>query len=120
MGLDVYMVAAHNKEELKKEDFWSKLIDMRDMESYAWDKPAELYYARKFWDLYTPIAHHFGLENGEWVEVDKTELENILDIACHNEDYFGSFDTVPAICRIIYNYDLLRENGLQVFFSGNF
>lgn len=121
MGLDAYLVAARNKKQLESEEFWDALFDSREMkENYEWDTPAELAYWRKFWDLHTAMSHKYGLDNGDWVELNKDDLEYMLDVAAHNPDYWDDFKSVPDICRVIYNYDKLRENGLQVFYGGNY
>ena len=121
MGLDSYLIAARNKKQLESEEFLNALFDAREMgENYEWDKPAELAYWRKFWDLHTSVSYKYGLDNGDWVELDKDGLEYILDIATHYPDYWDDFKSVPDICRAIYNYDKLRENGLSVFYGGNY
>lgn len=120
MGLDMYLLAAHNLHQAESEEFWKTAKDISGMDDYMWDQPAELWYARKFWDLHTEMAHHYDLDNGDYVEMKKEDLEYMLDIATHTPDCWGGFSTVPDLCRVIYNYDKLRENGLHVFYGGDY
>ena len=113
MGMDAYLVRVRNLKQPKQEDFWDKCISVRTHE--AWDNddmsaPAELWYGRKFWDLHEAIADK-DYENGEWIEVSKEMLEKMVEFASHNPDYFGGFNSVPALCQALYSYDEAHENG---------
>lgn len=122
MGLDQYLVLAHNKHEVESENFWNGLPDysyqLHNEEEFEYDKPAIVWYNRKNWDLHHHIARE--LDNSEWKQMDKEDLEDMLDFLTHNPDYFGDFNTVPELCRVIYNYDKIRANGLTLFYEGDY
>ena len=124
MGLDMNIVAAHNKKEVESDGFWTNLPDYTDIEvnseSYEYDRPAILAYWRKFWPLHTFLATKYHLDNGEWTELTKDDLEEILTFITHNTDYFDSFNSVPQVCKILYYYDTLQENGLSLFYEGDY
>ena len=118
MGLDQHIVMAHNKKEL--ESNYVEYIDARGMDEFDYTQPAELWYNRKNWDLHTRLAERFDLENGEWIELDEKALEDILQFITHNADYWGGFSSVPDICKILYNYNRIRENGFSIFYEGDY
>ena len=120
MGLDQHLVMAHNIREAQSDDFWRNAPDVAGMDDFEYDKPAILWYNRKNWDLHTPMSSHYNLENGEFVELDQNGLEYMLDILTHNPDYFDGFNSVPALCKVIYNYDKIRQNGFTIFYEGDF
>ena len=124
MGLDMHLVAAHNKKEVESENFWRDLPDYSELElyseNYQYDRPAILCYWRKFWDLHTMIANKYGLKNGEWTKISRNDLEKIINFAIHNPDYWDSFKSIPQLCTILFHYNELNENGLSLFYEGDF
>lgn len=124
MGLDTYIVMCKNKHQLENEGFWDNCVTGWKRDKYDgidYTQPAEVYYARKFWDLYSPAARRFNLENGEWSDpLTKEDIEFLIDLATHNRDYFGGFDTVPKLCEILDNYDYATDAGMIFSFSGNY
>ena len=127
MGLDMYLIAAHNIKECKKANFWRDLPDFSEIELYSenydYNKPAILVYWRKFWELHKFLMNEEEIEdhdNGVWIEVNKERLEKIINFAAHHPDYGDSFDSLPQLCITLYNYDKLRENGLRLFYEGDY
>ena len=113
MGLDQHLLRVRNLKQCKQPDFWDNVITRRDNDSWEYDnfeKPAILWYGRKFWDLHEYIFTT-SYENGEFVEVDKATLERMLDFATHNTDFFGGFNGVLELCRALYDYDAAHERG---------
>lgn len=123
MGLDVRVVMAKNRKQLESENFWDTCATgwVKDDEDFIdFDKPTEVLYWRKFWDLYTPMSSKLKIDSGEWAELSKDDLEEILNIASHTPDYFGTFNTVPAICEVLHYYEAARSHGMSFFFEGDY
>ena len=121
MGLDMNLIMARNKKQIEKEGFWlNQIIDAERKEDFEYDKPAILVYWRKYWDLYNFLSQRHNLDNGEYVEINKEELEEIINFATHNPDYWDGFESVPSLCKVLYNYDKIRENGFRLFFEGDY
>jgi len=121
MGLDQNLVMARNKHAVESENFWDTCIDAKDRgEEFEYNQPAELWYNRKNWSLHYHMSSKYDLENGEWVELDREGLEDMLDFLSHTPDYWNGFSSVPALCKVLYNYDTIRENGFAVFYEGDY
>lgn len=124
MGLDCRIIMCKNREQVKQSDFWDKCVTgWKEDENGAIDysTPCEVYYARKFWDLYSPMARILNIENCEYSQpLTKDDIENMIDIATHNRDYFDSFDTVPALCEILDRFDNATRNGMIFLFEGDY
>lgn len=119
MGMDMYLFRARNKKQFNEEGFWNKCIDLRDMNKWEDDdftSPAQLWYGRKFWALLEYVFPEYDDKMcGEFIEVNKTTLERMIEFACNHPDYFGGFNTVPALCQALYSYDEARKNGFSYF-----
>lgn len=121
MGLDMHLVMARNRKMLEEKEFWSNCIDVTNIEEFEYDKSAIVCYWRKFWDLHNFISNRKGcLDNGEWCEITRKDLEDMIEYATHNKDYWDGFRSVPALCEVLYNYDKLRENGFNLFYEGDY
>lgn len=124
MGLDLRIVMVRNRKQVKEVDFWNLcrtgwVKDENDVIDFS--QSCEVYYARKFWDLYAPVARHLHLDNGEFSEpLSREDIEFMIDIATHNPDYWGSFDSVPTLCEILYHYDEIKEAGMILLFEGDY
>lgn len=124
MGLDIRIVMAKNRKQVEEESFWDicKTGWVRDEnECIDFSQPCEVYYARKFWNLYSPMARRLKIDNSEYSQpLTKEDIEEMIYIATHNRDYFDSFNTVPALCEILYNYDEATDNGMIFLFEGDY
>ena len=124
MGLDVRIVLCKNRRQPEQPDFWNNCVtgwkkDEDDIVDYS--VPHEVYYARKFWGLYSPMARSLELENCEYSRpLTKGDIEEMLNIATHTRDYFDSFSTVPALCEILDRYDEATEHGMVFLFEGDY
>lgn len=38
-----------------------------------------------------------------------------INIATHNEDYFGGFETVPHLCEILRDFEGTEEDGYHYY-----
>ena len=70
-------------------------------------------------EILTPVFMPVGT-NATVKAVSKDDLEEILNIASHNPDYFGTFNTVPAICEVLHYYEAARSHGMSFFFEGDY
>ena len=124
MGLDVSIIMCKNRKQVENPAFWEEYHTgwVKDADGVVdYTKPCEVYYARKFWDLYTPAARHFGIDNCEYSDpLTKEDIEYLIDLATHNRDYFGGFETVPELCEILDRYDEATNAGMIFLFEGDF
>lgn len=124
MGLDIRIVMCKNCKQPMEEGFWDKCVSgwVEDADGRVdYSIPHEVYYARKFWDLYTPMAHQLDLDNGDFSDpLTKEDIEEMIDIAVHRRDYFDTFKTVPDLCEILDRFDDATENGMVFLFEGDY
>lgn len=122
MGMDLYLFTAHSKKEVTDPGFFTNLFNREPKEdAYSpyefYAQPNEVYYARKFWDLYHNLSFTKDYECGDYVQITRNQVEEMLKIACQYEDYFCDFNTVPQLCRLLKYWDIVEENNLKVFFE---
>lgn len=115
MGMDLRLVTAHSKKELEQDNFWSIMAENKINDKY--EKPAEVYYARKFWDLYKNLSFTNDYECGEYIPLRKEQVEEMLRVACQYRDYWDSFNSVPDLCELLDRWSDLTEHNLTVFFE---
>lgn len=121
MGLDMQLVQARNRKILEGDNFWRVCIDATNIEDFEYNKTAVVCYWRKFWDLHTFISNKKGrLDNGEWCEITREDLEDMIEFTTHNKDYWDSFKSVPQLCEILYNYNKIRKNGFNLYYEGDY
>ncbi len=122
MGMDLYLVTAPSKLALKDTNFWDTIYsnnfhDEEDENRIKWATPHEVYYARKFWDLFNNLSFTKDYECGEWIPVTYRNVKEMLDVACRKTDYFDSFNSVPQLCELLYHWQDIENAGLKVFFE---
>ena len=130
MGLDQHIIMAKNRKVLDMEGFWNEVYDYSDMDEdteIKFDKPVIVFCQRKNWDLHRKIwdKHRKELDegqndNGTYIQLDRDDLELILNFMTHNRDYFDGFRAVPSLCELLQRYDEIRENGFQLFYEGDY
>ena len=124
MGLDLRIVMCKNHKQIEDDGFWNTCCTgwiKNEFDEIDYTQPSELYYARKFWDLYTPTARRLHLDNGEFSEpLTREDLEFMINIATHNPDYWDSFNTVPTLCEILYHYNDIKDAGMVLLFEGDY
>ena len=84
MGLDLYI------ERRKKND-----------PNAAWE---ELFYARKFWELLHAsfVREYNDSKDSCYVEArinSEEDFEELIDIATHNRNYSGNYESIADICE---------------------
>ena len=124
IGLDVTIYMAKNRKQVLDEKFYQICKTGWVENEYGeidFEQPCEVYYARKFWDLYEPMCVRLDLGNGEFSQpLTKDDIEEMIKIATHNPDYFGEFETVPALCKILQHYDEATAHGMVFIFEGDY
>lgn len=80
---------------------------------------AELCYWRKFWGLHCELGLYSEDDYGIDVPMTKSDIEKAIEFACHNEDYFCGFSTVPSLCELLRDYDEYKENGWDIVYNAN-
>jgi len=104
MGLDIYIYKAKNQRIFKTDDWYNS------------DKVTEVYYARKFWTLIQEASFlRVNEDCGEYIQLSRDNVEELLQIAAHNRDYFNGFSTVPALCKILDEFDDMEEAGYHYY-----
>lgn len=107
MGLDCYVFRAKTKKAFDDEHW------------YESETVKEVWYARKFWDLIHNMSFIKNIEEdcGEFIPLTMDNIEEMLQFAAHNPDYWDSFDTVPALCKIYHNFEDDAEEGWHYYFN---
>ena len=83
MGMDFHIYSARNREVFKHDRWWDS------------EQVQEEFYARKPWDW---------VENCDFIELTEKNFDELINVACHNRDYFYTFDNVPALCELRDKY----------------
>ena len=65
----------------------------------------ELFYARKFWELLDAsfVREYNDSKNSCYVEArinSEEDFDELIDIATHNRNYFGNYESVARICEV--------------------
>lgn len=101
MGLDIYIFKARTK---------------KAFEASSSETIQEVYYARKFWTLIQEASFLDVEEDcGSYIELSRKNIEELIYIATHHEDYFEGFDTVPRLCRILADFNEAEEEGYHYY-----
>lgn len=104
MGLDISIYRARNHKVFEDEDW------------YGSNAVTEVYYARKFWTLIEQASFlNVDDDCGEFIKLSRENVEELINIATHNADYFDGFETVPKLCEILQNFDDDDENGYHYY-----
>jgi len=104
MGLDINIYRARNHKVFSNEDWYNS------------DAVTEVYYARKFWTLIEQASFlNVNDDCGEFIELSRENVEELINIATHNADYFDGFTTVPKLCEILRHFDEDEEEGYNYY-----
>ena len=117
MGIDMYIFAAHSKKELESDTYWAN-ADLNTSDS--WTTIGEKFYARKFWGLHEHVVatcFNHDYECGEYVQITRENLEEMITYAAHHPNYFDNFDSVAQLCELLYHWDELEEAGLHLYYE---
>lgn len=104
IGLDVNIYRTRNHQIFKTENW------------YTSEAVTEVYYARKFWALIEQASFiNINDDCGEYLELSRENVEELIEIATHNRDYFGGFETVPRLCEILRDFEETEEDGYHYY-----
>ena len=104
MGLDIHIYRARTKKVFKTEDW------------YESEAVTEVYYARKFWTLIEQASFiNVNDDCCDFIELSRENVEELINIATHNADYFDGFTTVLKLCEILRHFDEDEENGYHYY-----
>ena len=104
MGMDAYIFKAKTKKAFEEENWYNKV--------------EEVWYTRKYWDLIHNMSFIGGTDGcGEFIKLTKNNIEEMLQYSIHHPDYWGGFESVPTLCRILYEFDEAEEEGWHYYFE---
>lgn len=97
MGMDLYIIRRRNKGTPNEES-------------------VESYYAHKFWELLeAPFVKEYNeSEHNCYVCApirSREEIDQLIEIATHNRDYWGEFKSVPELCELRAEFPDMVEEG---------
>lgn len=124
MGMDMNIMAARSIEELEDAingdwTSWDDIKSKYDDTFCLLDRPCEVWYARKFWDMMHKMSFLTNYECGVVIRLTKNNLREMIDFYCYNCDYFGGFYSLPRLCELYQAYDSLEENGMNLYFEAD-
>ena len=106
MGMDLNIYAAPNHEVFKHDEWWNN------------QNITEKYYSRKFWDLVNNCSFiPEDYENGSFFQINKKNIEEMIEIACKYRNYFGTYDDIPKLCELRDEFEELEDNGFHLYFE---
>lgn len=79
----------------------------------------ELCYWRKFWELHYWLELYGNDDYGNDVPMSELDVERAISFATHNEDYFGTFDSVPSLCKLLRDYNDIKRDGWEIVYNAN-
>lgn len=104
MGMDLYIYKARTKKAFELEEW------------YGSEYVTEMLYARKWWSL---VEHCSFIpndyENGDYIQLTKENLEEMIKVACEYPDYFDSYQNVPKLCELRDAFDEVAEQGYHYY-----
>ncbi len=119
MGMDMYLYLAKAGTNLDESAHTYPYGYDSDSDDYYLqsDEVFELYYSRKFWDLFEAMPFTKGYECGAYQPLSREDIKAMLDYSCTHPDYWGDYTTVVTLCRILDRYDTWFKNGWRVYFE---
>ena len=89
-------------------------------EPYHTSHITEVFYARKFWDLhYVAIKNEDDYQCGDYIRLEREDIERMLEFAVKHHNYWGNFTDVPQLCEILYTFDEAEEMGWHFYYSAD-
>lgn len=83
----------------------------------------EVYYARKFWELLDcPFIREYlsGSECYVCAPIHSTEeVEQLIDMAIYNRDYFGTYKSIPELCELRDGLEEGMEEGWTYYLEAD-
>ena len=103
MGMDLYIYRARTKAAFDAKGWYN-------------DKEIiEVWYARRFWGILNAIPSVQKEGYGEVLRLTRNDLEEMIEYATHNRDYWNTFNSVPGLCEILDTFDTWEEKGWHFY-----
>ena len=125
MGLDLGVVATKRHEYLD-EEHWDDRFQYDEIKDnpefydeygdFIWPNVCEVWYARKFWDIYENVPDLRKADNNSYVRIRKETLKDMINFYAYHEDYFDGFAGLPRLCELYRDYDHLTAQGVKLYF----
>ena len=121
MGLDCRIFIAKSTKGLDDFDYceWEDIQDICDDDFASIMRPCQVWYARKFWGLIENLSFLKGYENGQYVQIHKKDLKEMIEYYAFHEDYFEKFNGLPRLCELYRDFDRIMAAGLNLYFEGD-
>lgn len=108
MGMDLYIFRARTRKAFDQENW------------YGSDSVTEILYARKWWNLVEHCSFiPTNYESGEYIQLTKNNIEEMIKVSCQYVDYWGGYDNVPKLCMMRDAFDEDEENGYHYYLTYN-
>lgn len=125
MGLDMGIIAT-KRYELLNEEYWADRFNYDEIkdnpefynedEIFIWPDSCDVWYARKFWDMFQSIPSLRKADNNTYVRIDKNTLKDMINFYAFNEDYFDGFSGLPRLCELYRDYDQMLAQNIKLYF----
>ena len=123
MGLDMRLILAKSKEEIEQyelaewEDSHDEALFETDLSTIQ--RPYQVWYARKFWDMMYGMSFLCDYECGDYCRLSKNDLKEMIDFYSYHPDYFYGFDGLPRLCELYQVFSSLTNAGLNLYFEAD-
>ena len=127
MGLDMGCVVSKSMADF--EGSWGDWADYKELvdngnfydeyERFLWpDRPVEVWYARKFWDMINKIPElkKIAAEPSNIGRIKKDVLKRMIEFYAFHPDYFDGFNGLPQLCELYQMYDDIVAQGKNLYF----
>lgn len=84
------------------------------------DKPIDVWYARKFYDLLNNVPELEESYTKYVIPLKKATLKKMIECYAFTPDYFDGFNGLPRLCELYQMYDELQVNGLNLYFWNSY
>lgn len=134
MGMDLGITVAKSINMVTDENSnWSDHYDFDEIHDnnlfynedgdFQWptDKPVDVWYARKFYDLLDGVSElKESYKEPNVIRIKKDTLKKMIECYAFTPDYFDSFNGLPRLCELYQMYDELQANGLNLYFWNSY
>ena len=132
MGMDLGITAAKSINMVMNESDWADHYDFDEIRdnnlfydedgSFNWpvDKPIDIWYARKFYDLLNDVPELKESYTKYAIPLKKATLKKMIECYAFTPDYFDGFNGLPRLCELYQMYDELQANGLNLYFWNSY
>ena len=104
MGMDLYIFRARTKKAFEQEGWYNS------------ENVSEIFYARKWWSLVENCSFiPSDYESGDYIQLTKENIEEMIKVACEYRDYFDSYQNIPKLSDIRDAFDEDEENGYHYY-----